>query len=176
MQCFSFRFFAPFKFEQKTVIGSEAFTFLTICPFSLFVFGLFHTSRPRSFSYHFCSQGTAQVRTISLYSSVSISAPCALEMQQQSLFQSLQKDMNIFSLYSISELGAVLLCRHEVQDKLLFIVRERVYSKHLNGGLFQGRNNLSHEWGDSLFQGRMIYSGIIYHRRIDYSGVEHPGG
>ena len=93
-------------------------------------------------------------------------APCALEMQQQSLFQSLQKHMNIFSLYSmtpISELGAVLLCRHEVQDKLLFIVRERVYSKHLNGG-------------DSLFQGRMIYSGIIYHRRIDYSGVEHPGG
>ena len=48
-QCSSFRFFAPFKFEQKTVIGSEeAFTFLTICPFSLFVFGLFHTSRPRS--------------------------------------------------------------------------------------------------------------------------------
>ena len=30
--------------------------------------------------------------------------------------------------------------------------------------------------GDSLFQERMIYSGIIYHRRIDYSRVEHPGG
>ena len=47
-QCSSFRLFAPFKFEQKTVMGSEAFTFLTICPFSLFVFGIFHTSRPRS--------------------------------------------------------------------------------------------------------------------------------
>ena len=46
-QCSS-SFFAPFKFEQKTVIGSEAFKFLTICPFSLFVFGLFHISRPRS--------------------------------------------------------------------------------------------------------------------------------
>ena len=57
----------------------------------------------------------------------------------------------------ISELGAVLLCRHEVQDKLLFIVRERVYSKHLNGG-------------DSLFQGGMIYSGIIYHMKGEGGG------
>ena len=39
-QCSSFRFFAPFKFEQKTVMGSEAFTFWTICPFSLFALGL----------------------------------------------------------------------------------------------------------------------------------------
>ena len=61
--------------------------------------------------------------------------------------------------------------------------RERVYSKHLNGGdsLIQGRMIYSGiiyhmNGGDSLFQGRMIYSRIIYHRRIDYSGVEHPGG
>ena len=34
--------------KRPSYIGSEAFTFLMICPFSLFVFGLFHTSRPRS--------------------------------------------------------------------------------------------------------------------------------
>ena len=64
----------------------------------------------------------------------------------------------------ISELGASasMLARSTGQITI-HSVRERVYSKHLNGG-------------DSLFHRRMIYSGIINHMRIDYSGVEHPGG
>ena len=68
--------------NKRPLMGSEVFTFLTICRFSLFVFGLFHTSRPRFllitfalkephyiivlFSFHQCTVCVRNVTSISI--------------------------------------------------------------------------------------------------------------
>ena len=76
--------------------------------------------------------------------------------------------MNILNLYSmtpISELGGASMQAGSIGQITIHRQGRMIYS-----GIIYHMNG-----GDSLFQGRMIYSGIIYHRRIDYSGVEHPG-